>query len=285
MYNSGANSSDPYFIIELLEVLIHRGALEIFQEKSKSKVSDLKRLREIKKKFLQEAFNILAIGYGQPVKSFKWEAQTVDKTHLKFNFDSPVEFYEKIIGEHFANQVTLCNYPGKLTDKLYSLTAPPRIKELPNRNFINLSVSDLAEYALKALLAGHHVIVTAYWDAIDFNNLALDTKRFDYESILGFNKYHSKDSAYQNRDWSAIHALLIVGVDLDESSNRPTSWQVENSWGSAGTWNMSQEWFEYFVYEIIVPHAIMDQKISDILSSAPIKKDFMASLRLFDEDD
>ena len=51
------------------------------------------------------------------------------------------------------------------------------------------------------------------------------------------------------------HAMVIQGVNLDEKG-QPNRWRVENSWGDErgqkGWYVMSDDWFNEYVYQIVV---------------------------------
>ena len=52
------------------------------------------------------------------------------------------------------------------------------------------------------------------------------------------------------------HAMLITGCHVDETSNLPIRYRVENSWGKDsgkdGLYVMSQEYFEEYCFQIVV---------------------------------
>ena len=59
------------------------------------------------------------------------------------------------------------------------------------------------------------------------------------------------------------HAMLFTGVDLDANGS-PKKWRVENSWGDRngekGFYIMSDEWFDEFLYEIVVDKKYLDDE-------------------------
>ena len=60
------------------------------------------------------------------------------------------------------------------------------------------------------------------------------------------------------RESTAIHAMTITGVD-QQSADQPhiIKWRVENSWGDdsgrKGFVCMEDEWFDEYVFEVVVP--------------------------------
>ncbi|KAL3898383.1 MAG: hypothetical protein SGCHY_002786 [Lobulomycetales sp.] len=68
----------------------------------------------------------------------------------------------------------------------------------------------------------------------------------------------SKADRLTYRESLMTHAMVLTGVDLVSEAGklRPSKWRVQNSWGvDAGRdgYNvMSSDWFDEFVYQIVV---------------------------------
>ena len=60
------------------------------------------------------------------------------------------------------------------------------------------------------------------------------------------------------------HAMVFQGVNLDENGN-PTRWRVENSWGKDpgkdGYYVMSDDWFNEYMYQVVVNKKYLSEKI------------------------
>ena len=79
------------------------------------------------------------------------------------------------------------------------------------------------------------------------------------KSVFGLKNYFmSKKTFSPQRNYNALHAFLIVGVNLD-SGKGPTQWLVESSWGNNIRRNgnpmnhllMSHEWFCKYVFKLL----------------------------------
>ena len=68
------------------------------------------------------------------------------------------------------------------------------------------------------------------------------------------------------------HAMLITAVTLDKD-RKPRKWRVENSWGDdrgdKGYVLFTQEWFEQFVFEIVVDKKFVPEDILLVLDEKP----------------
>ena len=67
------------------------------------------------------------------------------------------------------------------------------------------------------------------------------------------------------------HAMVITGVNL--LKDKPTKWKIENSWGpdagKGGYYTATDEWFDAFVYQVVVNKKYLDSEELKCLEKAP----------------
>lgn len=86
----------------------------------------------------------------------------------------------------------------------------------------------------------------------------MDPDQFSYETMLGIVPFlGDKAERIKYKCTSPNHAMMFVGVDVDENDN-PIRYLVLNSWGTKnnmrkGLYVMSQKWFEEYVFEVTLP--------------------------------
>ena len=77
----------------------------------------------------------------------------------------------------------------------------------------------------------------------------------------------SKADRMRLHETSPTHAMTLVGVDLVDGA--PVRWRVENSWGeevgTKGFFTMNDNWFDEYVFEVVVPRSRLSQAQRDAL--------------------
>ena len=70
------------------------------------------------------------------------------------------------------------------------------------------------------------------------------------------------------------HAMTLIAVDLD-ANDKPLKWMVENSWGAKsghqGNLIMTDEWFNEYMFRLVVERQFVPARILDLLKQKPIK--------------
>jgi bleomycin hydrolase len=68
--------------------------------------------------------------------------------------------------------------------------------------------------------------------------------------------------------------MTLVAVDVDSTSQQPTRWMVENSWGSTSGWQghlvMTDRWFDEYMFRVVVNRKYIDEKYLKMLEQKPV---------------
>ena len=105
-------------------------------------------------------------------------------------------------------------------------------------------------------------------------NGQLDLANYDYASLLGTTFGMSKKQRIQSFDSGSTHAMTLMAVDLDDEG-QPRMWKVENSWGASSGLNgyliMTDEWFDEYMFRVVVNRKYCSKEILQLLKKKPVR--------------
>ena len=100
----------------------------------------------------------------------------------------------------------------------------------------------------------------------------LDLANFKYDELFGIEFGMDKRERILSFDSGSSHAMTLMAVDLDKDG-KPKKWQVENSWGPQsgfnGTLIMTDEWFNEYMFRLVVDKKYVPAKVLDVLKQKP----------------
>jgi bleomycin hydrolase len=255
---------------QILTMLLRRDAATLRSLAAKGKTAA--ELRVEKPKMLQEALRVLVINYGMPPSEFEW--RTTDSTGKAGApvMYTPQKFYSDVIGVDLSGYVSLANYPIHPFGKNYVISTTHSMADKPDVSFINVDAQQMKSYVLKALLDSNRV-----WFGCDVGHEAYSKKGllvkgvYNYEELFGVKLDMTKTERLNYRDESSNHAMVFVGVDVVDG--KPRKWRVENSWGKdrgdEGFFTMSDDWFDDYVLNVIVPKQYLPADVLAIAQEKP----------------
>jgi len=235
-------------------------------------------LREKKGELMKEFYKLLCINLGVPPERFYWEYRDKnDVFHGKGNI-TPNEFYSKYIALELDDFVSLLNAPNKPFNKLYTSQYFGNVVGGEDVRYLNVDLNTMKKATID-MIKGHHAV----WFGCDVAKMlqtdmgAMDLSIYDYESVYGTKFHLDKSARLDYEDSEMTHAMLITGVDLDENGS-PRKWRVENSWGAAigdqGYMSMMDEWFDQYLFEVVVRKQYLSPKLMKILDTKPVLMPF-----------
>ena len=102
----------------------------------------------------------------------------------------------------------------------------------------------------------------------------LDVNNFDYDSLMGTTFCMDKKQRIQTFTSGSTHAMTLTAVDLDKAG-KPVKWMVENSWGVdrgyQGFLIMTDEWFNEYMFRLVVESRYATAKVKELLKLTPVK--------------
>ena len=102
----------------------------------------------------------------------------------------------------------------------------------------------------------------------------LDIGLYDYEKLFGIDIKMDKKARILTRQSGSSHAMLLVACDTDEN-DKPLKWKFENSWGATSGRNgyvvLTDEWFDEYLFRIVVDKKYMPAKLLKCLDQKPVQ--------------
>lgn len=223
---------------------------------------------------LSEIYRILVECLGLPPTEFEWTHRNRKGEVVSTEKYTPKSFYEKFIGEDLEkNYVMIMNDPTREYGKVYEIEYDRHIYDGENWLYINLPIERIKEMAIASIKDN-----TAMYFSCDVGKFfdrkkgTLDLANFDYESLFGTSFPMTKRERVQTHASGSSHAMTLIAVDLDKEG-KPLKWMVENSWGAKsgykGNLIMTDEWFNEYMFRLVVERKYVPQDVLDMLLQKP----------------
>ncbi|MGX5376739.1 aminopeptidase C [Ligilactobacillus sp. LYQ135] len=263
-----------------LNLKLSKDAMALREMKANGKSDD--DLRAYKKEALSEVYRMLVYAFGKPVEKFDFEYRDDDK---KYHLDkdlTPKEFYDKYVARDFDDYVCLLDAPDHEMGKKYGLPSQDYIYDGKHIEFLNVGTSSLKQAVIESLKASETVWFGCdVLQDLDRQKGYLAPEFFKQGDLFNIDLNLSKKERLASRNGEVSHAMTFTGVDLVDG--KPTKWKVENSWGDKvgdkGYFIMSDEWFDKYVYEVIVNQKYISSEAQKINAQAKTDLPAWDSLR------
>ena len=262
------SSENTSQIARLVGLKLREFGLQLRDEAAKGvKVSAL----EAKKtEMLSTVYRMLALAFGEPVERFTWTMNGETKEY------TPQSFYQEYLGNDLTdNYVMLMNDPSREYYKCYEIDFDRHVYDGKNWTYVNLPVEDIKAMAIESIKDSTMMYFSCdVAKFLDSKRGTLDLKNFDYESLMGTTFGMNKKQRVQTFASGSSHAMTLMAVDLDKDG-KPKKWMVENSWGAEAGYKghliMTDEWFDEYMFRLVVEKKYVPEKVLNILKQKPIR--------------
>ena len=229
---------------------------------------------KLKVEQLTEIYRILVECLGVPPTEFEWTMRNRKGEVVSTERYTPKSFYDKFIGEDLeGNYIMVMNDPTREFGKVYEIEYDRHVYDGENWLYINLPIERIKEMAIASIKDN-----TAMYFSCDVGKFfdrkkgTLDLANYDYSSLFRTSFPMTKRERVQTYASGSSHAMTLIAVDLDEA-DRPRKWMVENSWGLKsgykGNLIMTDEWFNEYMFRLVVERKYVPQDILDMLKQKP----------------
>lgn len=258
------HSSNTRELNQLLTAKLRDFAAKIRENHKSGKTKD--ELVELKEDYLYFVYALLVKTLGEVPESFTYEYRDKDEEFHRIHKITPREFFEKYVAWDLEERISLINAPtdDKPFGKAYTVKYLGTIKEAQPIRYVNAPIDALKKAAVQSIKDGEPV-----WFGCDVGKMLdreagiMDDKAYDYEATLGESVELTKGQRLDYGESLLTHAMVFVGVDLDDEGN-PIKWKVENSWGDKsgdkGVYSMTDKWFDEYNYQVAVKRKYIDEK-------------------------
>lgn len=243
----------------------------------KAEEATVKKLESQKIEMLKDIYRILALCLGEPPAEFEWTRCNSKGEIVSVEKFTPKSFYTKYISEDLENgYIMVMNDPCREYGKVYEIEYDRHVYDGKNWLYVNLPVERIKEMAIASIRDN-----TAMYFSCDVGKFfsrskgTLDLANFDYESLTGVKFGMDKRERVQTHASGSSHAMTLIAVDVDKTTGAPKKWMVENSWGASAGYKgcliMTDEWFNEYMFRLVVAKKYVPQDILEMLNQTPVK--------------
>ena len=230
----------------------------------------------LKTEMLKEIYSMLVRAYGVPPTEFEWTLRNKEGEVISTKNYTPQSFYKEYFGDIDLenNYVMVMNDPSREYYKVYEIEYDRHVYDGDNWVYLNLPIDEVKALAIASIKDN-----TAMYFSCDVGKYllskkgTLDIANFDYESLMGVEFPMNKEERIRTFASGSSHAMTLIAVDLDEEG-KAKKWMVENSWGPSAGWKgnliMTDEWFEEYMFRVVVDKKYIPAETLKLLEQKPI---------------
>lgn len=269
--NSSKNTRDMANIIILK---LREYGLELRDMSDKG--ASLKKMETRKTEMLSTVYRILALNLGTPPTEFTWVCHNAKGDRVATEQHTPKSFLAQYGDESLLNNyVMLMNDPSRPFYQTYEIDYDRHQYDGTNWTYVNLPIEDIKEMAITSMKDSTMMYFSCdVGKFLDSKKGLLDVNNYDYASLLGTDFAMDKKARIQSFASGSSHAMTLMAVDVNEKGET-TKWMVENSWGAShgfsGHLVMTDEWFNEYMFRLVVEKKYVPTKVLDLLKKKPVR--------------
>ena len=234
-------------------------------------------LEKQKTEMLATVYRMLVLAMGEPVEEFEWAPKDAKgKTISEPKRYTPQTFYQEWIGEDLnADYVMLMNDPSRPYWQVYEIDFDRHVYDGHNWLYVNLPIEEIKQMATASIKDSTMMYFSCdVGKYLDSKRGLLDLNNYDYASLMGTTFGMDKKQRIQTFDSGSTHAMTLMAVDID-ADGRYKKWMVENSWGASSGHNghliMTDQWFNEYMFRLVVNRKYVSSKVLNLLKQKPIR--------------
>jgi bleomycin hydrolase len=229
-----------------------------------------------KTEMLTEIYSMLVRAYGVPPTEFEWTMRNKAGEVLSTKSYTPQSFYKEYFGDINLEKdfVMVMNDPSREYHKVYEIEYDRHVYDGDNWLYLNLPIEEVKALAIASIKDNCAMYFSCdVGKFLDSKKGTLDINTYDYESLMGVEFPMNKEQRVRTFASGSSHAMTLIAVDLDSDGNAK-KWMVENSWGAKSGWRgnliMTDEWFEEYMFRVVVNRKYIPEETLKLLEQKPI---------------
>ena len=267
------SSNNTSQMSNIISLKLREFGLELRKMSNNKGVTEEK-LQARKTEMLETIYRILALNLGVPPTEFTWTMRNAKGEAVSTELYTPKSFYEKFVNEDFSKYYMIMNDPTREYHKVYEIEYDRHVYDGANWRYLNLPMEEIAQMAIASIKDSTMMYFSCdVGKFLDRNKGYLDIENFDYGSLFGTTFKMTKQERVATFASGSSHAMTLCAVDLD-ADGKPIKWMVENSWGSSYGHNgfliMTDQWFNEYMFRLVVEEKYIPKKTLKLLEQQPI---------------
>lgn len=229
-----------------------------------------------KTQMLGTVYRMLVLNLGVPPTEFDFVRKDAAGNPVETEHHTPQSFLEKYGDVSLLqNYVMMMNDPSRDYYKIYEIDYDRHRYDGKNWTYVNLPADVIKEMAIASLRDSTMMYFSCdVAQQLNSKRGLLDVRNYDYESLMGVSFGMDKKERIQTFSSGSSHAMTLVGVDLDKEG-KPVKWLLENSWGASSGWQghliMTDEWFDEYMFRLVVETKYVPEKILQLFEEKPVR--------------
>jgi bleomycin hydrolase len=268
------SSENTGALLRIVSLKLREYGLEIRRMKENKSTDEKVRQRKIE--MLSDIYKILVYNLGKPPKEFSWRHQGKDNVISPLKKYTPKSFQiESLPNLNFNDYILLMNDPSRPYNKLYEIEYDRNVIEGRNWLYINLPADEIKKYAVESIKNNEAMYFSCdVGKQLNTDGGLLSLHNYDYEEMYSTTFKMNKADRIITFESGSSHGMALMAVDVD-SIEKPVKWMVENSWGATSGHNgylaITDEWFNEYMFRVVVLKKFIDTKTLEILKQTPVK--------------
>lgn len=257
----------------ILSLKLREYGLEL-RKMANNKSTTEQQLQDRKTEMLKTIYRILVMTIGEPPTEFTWTQRDASGKAVSTDTYTPQSFFKKFVDEDFSKYYMIMNDPTREYYKVYEIEYDRHVYDGKNWVYLNLPMEDIAPLAIASIKDSTMMYFSCdVGKFLDRDKGWLDVNNYDYASLFGTSFNMTKKERVATFASGSSHAMTLCAVDLD-ANGKPLKWMVENSWGSSYGHNgfliMTNEWFNEYMFRVVVEEKYIPARILTLTKQKPI---------------